>query len=45
MNQTIKQANALKKKYMTAVEEITRLENERSAIITDKVKFESSYHR
>lgn len=35
----------LKKKYMSSIEDINRLENERREIITDKVKFESKYHK
>lgn len=38
-----KELNSLRKKYGAVVEENNRLENERRAIIKDKVKFESSY--
>ena len=45
MTQAIRETTVLKKKYESAVEEISRLESERRAIITDKVKYESIYHR
>ena len=45
MGNISKELNSLKKKYGSLVEENNRYENERRAIIKDKVKFESSYHK